>query len=84
MIGCSAKMITNALKCNQNLKDVEKNYHSITTAWKTANGKDSANNQLQEDQRRSKVTCEYCYKLEDAYVKPSLYVQEAPPAKSHC
>ncbi len=25
-----------------------------------SNGKDSANDQLQGDQRKSKVTCEYC------------------------
>ncbi len=35
------------------------NYHS-NGSKNSQNGKDSANDQLQGDQRKFKVTCEYC------------------------
>lgn len=35
------------------------NYHS-NGSKNSQNGKDSANDQLQGDQRKSKVTCDYC------------------------
>ncbi len=67
MIGCSAKIISNALK-----KKKSESYATTRKMWKktenyhsnglknSQNGKDSANDQLQGDQRKSKVTCDYC------------------------
>lgn len=56
-------MNENALEWQPKLERREKktkNYRS--DGWKNSqNGKDSADDQLQEDQRRSKFTCEHCY-----------------------
>lgn len=61
MIGCSAKMIPNALKWQPKPRCRRKWKTTILNGSKNSqNGKDSANDQLQGDQRKSKVTCEYC------------------------
>ncbi|CAI9552233.1 unnamed protein product [Staurois parvus] len=59
MIGCSAKMIANALKWQP--KPERRGRKRKTTIRMDRRIAKMANNQLQEDQRRSKVTCEYCY-----------------------
>ncbi len=55
-------MISNALNGNQNQKDVEEekteNYHSNGSKNSQNGKKDSANDQLQGEQKKSKVTCE--------------------------
>ncbi len=54
MIGCLANMISNALKWME-----MENYH-LNGSKNSKNGIDSANGQLQGDQIKYKVTCEYC------------------------
>ena len=57
-IGCSAKMISSALKWKA--KPERRGRKQKTGSKNSQIGKGSANDQLQDDQRQSQVTCEYC------------------------
>ena len=58
IIGCSAKMISNALKWRAKPDEWQKTLDNHQNGSKNnQNGKGSANDQLQDDQTQSGVTC---------------------------